>query len=266
MILRLPMVRLFGFALLASCSSEKSVTTAQQWVTLGQAQAGDVTVELATDTRLETGLTPIHIRLTGADGAPVGETPVEFEPLMTMNGGKQHSCPTIGLPELGADGAYHTAAVFQMPSSAMGTWSATVRLGSFDAGDVAATFAELEVFESGRAQVFSYQHPETSETHKFVASLNFASPPRVGLNPVVLTLHEMADMMTFAAIDDATIALDPQMPSMGHGSPGSVDPTPTSLGRYSGQLSFSMVGTWETTVTITRDGATLGSPKFTTSF
>ena len=47
----------------------------------------------------------------------------------------------------------------------------------------------------------------------------------IGLNPVVVTLHESTDMgMTFTPVNDAAIALDPQMPSMGHGSPGSVNP------------------------------------------
>jgi hypothetical protein len=56
------------------------------------------------------------------------------------------------------------------------------------------------------------------------------------------------------------------MPSMGHGSPGSVDPAHTALGRYAGQLSFSMPGDWETTLTVSRGGAVLGAPKFATRF
>ena len=73
-------------------------------------------------------------------------------------------------------------------------------------------------------------------------------------------------MMTFAPVDDAAIALDPQMPSMGHGSPGSVSPTLTSLGRYTGKLSFSMPGEWETKITLTRGGQPLGSVTLKTTF
>jgi hypothetical protein len=60
--------------------------------------------------------------------------------------------------------------------------------------------------------------------------------------------------------------LEPWMPSMGHGSPGSVDPAHTTLGRYAGQLSFSMPGEWETTVTISRGATTVGAPRFATEF
>jgi hypothetical protein len=76
----------------------------------------------------------------------------------------------------------------------------------------------------------------------------------------------MVDMMTFAAVDDAAMALDPQMPSMGHGAPGSVNPTLSSPGVYRGAVAYSMAGTWETTLTVTRGGVTLGAPVFTTTF
>jgi hypothetical protein len=249
---------------LASCTSEKPPAATNHWLSLGQARAGEVTVELGTDGRLETGLSPIHIKLTASSGAPVTDVPVSFEPVMSMASGKRHGCPTIGAPELGADGSYHTAAVFQMASSEMDIWSATVRVNDSDADSAAAIFEQLDVSDSGRAQVFSYAEPGSSETRKFVASLNFAAPVRIGLNPLVFTLHQMTDMMTFVPVEDAAIVLDPQMPSMGHGSPGSVNPTPTSLGRYAGQLSFSMAGTWETTVTISRAGVVIGAPKFAT--
>jgi hypothetical protein len=73
-------------------------------------------------------------------------------------------------------------------------------------------------------------------------------------------------MMTFVPVNDATLVLDPEMPSMGHGSPDSVDPTLTASGRYEGSLSFSMTGLWETTVTVSEAGVVLGAPVFTTNF
>jgi len=82
----------------------------------------------------------------------------------------------------------------------------------------------------------------------------------------VVTLHQTQDMMLFAPVDDATLVLDPEMPSMGHGAPGSVNPTLVSSGRYSGQVAYSMAGTWQTTVTVSDAGQTLGTPKFTTTF
>ncbi len=225
------------------------------------AAAGDLTVELLTDKALGTGLTPIYLKITTASGAAVTDATVTFEPLMTMPT-MSHTCPVMGAPALTADGLYATAAVFQMASGAMGTWSATVGVTRPAAATKTATFANLQVADTGLARTFE------NGTSKFVVSLSFQQGPAVGLNPVVVTLHETTDMgMTFAPVNDATVKLDPQMPSMGHGSVGSIDPLKVSDGRYEGKLSFSMAGTWVTTLTLSRPGIDpLGSVAITTTF
>ncbi len=254
-------------SLLAACSNNSNNSpTVTSKVSLGTAMAGDMTVELLTDNKLETGLTPIYIKVTGADGKAVTDASVTFVPLMTMSSGMKHSAPVIGNPTIDTDNLYHGYVVFQMASSDMDVWSATVGINDSDAETNDASFSNLSVSDSGRAQVFTYTDPTTSVATNYVSSLNFTGSPQIGLNPIVFTLHQMQDMMTFLPIDDATLVLNPQMPSMGHGSPGSVNPTATTLGRYEGQLSFSMAGTWVTTVTISQAGITLGTPTFTTTF
>jgi hypothetical protein len=186
--------------------------------------------------------------------------------MMAMTGGMNHSAPVVGKPAIDADGFYRCDVVFQMATSAMGSWSATAAVTRPSSATVVASFPSLAVADSGCAKTFSHFDPDLSVTTKYVASLDFAARPQVGLNPVHVTLHRMQDMMTFLPVDDATIVLDPQMPSMGHGSPGSVDPTLVTSGMYDGQLSFSMPGEWETTVTFTQAGVTLGAPKFITTF
>ena len=260
-----------SLVLLAACSNNSNnsnnSSTGKSKTSLGSAMAGETKIELLTDAKLETGLTPIYIKVTGTDGNAVTDANLTFLPVMSMSTGKKHSCPVLGNPAIGADDLYRVDVVFQMASSDMDTWDATVGLGESDAEANQATFPKLDVTDSGRAQVLSYTDPATSAVTKYVSSLNFVSPPQVGLNPVIFTLHTpQPDMMSFTAVDDATIALDPQMPSMGHGSSGSVNPTATTLGRYEGKLSFSMAGTWETTVTVNQAGVTLGTPTFTTTF
>jgi hypothetical protein len=253
----------------AGCTSEDGETPATK-TSLGTAPAGDLTVELLTDTALETGMTPIYVKVTTASGETVTDATVTFVPLMTMTGGMSHSAPVIGAPmALDADGFYRCDVVFSMASGAMGTWSATVDVTPSGSAMVTATFPSLTVTDSGRVKAFTA--PDAS---RYVLSLNFAAAPTVGLNPVVVTLHRRQDAMTYVPVDDATIHLDPQMPSMGHGSTGTVDPTLTSRpGVYEGQLSFSMPGTWETTATVSRASAEITGypavtdrPKFTVTF
>jgi hypothetical protein len=247
------------------CASDKQDPAAPK-TSLATASAGNVTVELLTDTQLETGLTPIYLKVTTATGQVVTDAAVTFMPVMSMTGGTTHGAPMMGPPTLGADGLYRCDVVFQMATSAMGSWSATVGVTPAGSSAVEASFPSLTVVDSGRARTFSSTDPVTSAVTKYVASLAFEAAPRVGLNPVLLTLHRMQDMMTFVPVDDATFVLDPQMPSMGHGSPGSVNPTLASPGLYAGQLSFSMAGAWVTTVTVSRGGVTVGAPTFATTF
>jgi hypothetical protein len=231
------------------------------------APAGALTVDLLTRAPgLATGMTPVYLHVKTASGQTVADADVTFTPEMAMSGGPTHSAPVIGAPAPGADGRYRVDVVFQMASSLMGSWSAVASVTPPGGAAVEAAFPSLAVAESGRARTFSHFDPDTSTTTKYVASLNLVAAPRVGLNPVVATLHRMQDMMTFVPIEDAAMRLEPWMPSMAHGSPGSVDPAHTMLGRYAGQLSFSMPGDWETTLTVSRGGATLAAPKFATTF
>lgn len=229
--------------------------------------SGGLTVELLSDRALETGMTPIYVKATSG-GQAVTDAEVSFEPMMAMSTGTSHACP-VGQPVPGSDGLYYGWSNFIMPTSMTGAWSAKV--GVTRGGVRAeASFPVLTVADSGRAKSFQDFDPDTLVTTKYFASIRFQAPPKVGLNPISVTLHRMAGM-SFPSVDDATIHVDPQMPSMGHGSAGNVDPTFASSGVYQGTLGFSMTGTWETTVTISRPAAgggtrAVGAPVFTTTF
>lgn len=252
--------------LLAACGG--ATETAVPRTSLATAQAGRLTVELLADGRLETGLSPVYVKLTTAAQAPVTDAHVTFVPKMTMTSGTSHGAPVFDTVEPGADGLFRADTVFQMASSSMGAWSAQVLVHdhAVDA-ELTADFPALTVVETGRAKTFTSTDPVTAVTTKYLVSLAFRAAPKVGLNPVLVTAHVMTDMMAFAPAADLTFALDPQMPSMGHGASGSVNPVLVSAGRYEGQLSLSMPGNWETTVTVGRaGGGTLGVVKVLTGF
>jgi hypothetical protein len=247
---------------LVACGGSGTPGPAQR-TSVAVAQAGDLRVELLTDARLEVGMTPLYVKVTDPSGAAVGDAAITMAPLMRMGDGKQHAAPVIVAPELWDGSLYGCAVVFSMPSSAMDSWDMKVTVQRPGRAAADALFPNLTVADTGRAKSFVSTDGAAA---KYVVSLNFAAPPSVGANPVVVTVHRMVDMMTFVPVDDAAIALEPQMPSMGHGSSGSVNPTPTSLGRYSGKLSFNMPGEWQTKLSLTRAGQPLGSVTIATSF
>ena len=277
-----------AFLTLAACSSGNDTNPAQpalhgaRSASVGTVTQDGLTVELFTDTQLETGITPVWVSVKNAAGQPVNGATVALMPMMHMDAtatmpAVEHSAPTFGCAPMTAEGEglYHCDVVFQMMTTAMGgAWRADVTVTA-GAAPVALSLDPIVVDpcscatagSSGCSAVFSYTDPNTAASTRYVASLNFLAPIKVGLNPVAFTLHtRSADMMSFPPVENAVITLDPQMPSMGHGSPGSVNPTMTSSGLYEGQLSFSMDGDWVTTVTVAVNGVQVGTLTFKTTF
>jgi hypothetical protein len=120
---------------------------------------------------------------------------------------------------------------------------------------------------SAKVQVVEFLDPGSENPTTYRLGLEFKSAPMVGLNPIVLTLHAIVNEVTTIPIEDAMFALTPQMPSMGHGAPGSVNPVFISAGYYEGMLAFSMLGMWETTIVIARVGkGEIGRAIFQTEF
>ena len=248
---------------IGACGSSDDSTASPDLV-VGSATAGDLTVTLRSTAALTTGLTPIYIALGDSAGNAVTDATLTIMPHMV--GEMSHGAPVLTQPQLDENSLYRAEVVFEMASSDMDSWAATVGITRPDADAVEAEVASLVVTDSGRAKVFTYTDPATTTTTEYVVSLNLDAEPTVGLNDVTVTLHRMDSMMDFSPVDDAGLTLTPEMPAMGHGSPGSVAPTLVSPGRYAGRLSFSMAGAWETTLGITVEDVVIGSPVFATSF
>lgn len=252
-------------AAIAGCSADPRDPSTNR-TSLGTVATATLSVELLSDGPLGTGLTPVYVRVRGASGAVITDASVTLTPVMTMwtPMETQHGAPVAGAPTIDGDGFYRFEVVFQMGSMGTNSWSATVGVTPVGGAEEVAYFSPITVVDTGRARTFTYVDPGTLvETH-YVASLNFPSAPRVGLNPVVVTLHSQASMTSFPPVDDATLALDPRLAMVS--STGSVDPTLVSPGRYEGEVSFSSAGEWETTITVTRGAVVAGTPVFTTIF
>ncbi len=243
----------------AGCGSEDPAPPPPpQKTSLGTAPAGaDLTVELLADRALETGITPIWVKVTDAGGRLVTDATVAFVPMMSM-GMTGHSAPVIGPAAPDADGLRRFDVVFQMA----GMWSATVDVTPTGLATVTASFPALTVTDSYRAARFSYTDPVTSAVTKYVMSLSFAATPRMGANSMVVTLHCSQDAgMTFQPADGThTIHVLADMPAMPGQHPSSADPAPASPGIYTGELGFVMTGAWTATVTVRKGGVDFWTP------
>lgn len=243
---------------LASCSS----STGSGLALLGTAQAGTIKVQLYTATQLATGLSPLYAKLTDASGAGITTAVVTFAPTMTMTGGGTHTAPVVGPVTLNNEYLFQGYILFPMASGAMGSWSMQVGVQIAPAlGPTYANFPSLPVANTGAAASFA------SGGLEYVLGFNLKSVATVGKNPVVVTLFSTSDAgATYSAVNDASLALAPCVPSATHCSSGSVNPTFASDGTYNGQVNFDRSGSWVTEVRVSRNGSAIGSSNFSTSF
>lgn len=89
----------------------------------------------------------------------------------------------------------------------------------------------------------------TDGGHYMVALVSDPEPPSKGMNTWVLTVMRHEDM---SMVDGATVEIEPWMPDHGHGSDSVAVVEAMGQGDYRSQtVSLQMLGTWDTTVTIT---------------
>ena len=93
---------------------------------------------------------------------------------------------------------------------------------------------------------------------KFIVTLNFDAAPAVGLNTFVLTVHKKS-MHGFMPQTTLTVGVEPEMPTMGHGSSGNVAPVHVANGNYAGTVNLTMPGLWTIDFTL----GELGSVQYT---
>jgi hypothetical protein len=232
-------------------------------VVLGAATAGELAVELRTDRPLGTGLVLLAVSVTDAGGAAVPDATVRLAAHRTPDGGGADlSAPGLASPVAGSDGLHRQLVALPTAVSAAEGWSVAVEVTAPSSTGGSVTFAGLAASERWLASGFP------AGTLRYLLAVRFDAGLVAGLNPFTASLHESADAgVSWAPVADAAMAVEPFMPSMGHGASGSVAPAPTATaGEYRGVLAFSMSGDWETTFTVSRAGEELGRPVITVYF
>ena len=212
-------------------------------------RAGPWTVEVRSDRTLGTGIASLAVHVTGEGGAVVADASLAVEARRPATG---LVAPVTNGPWIGADGAYHLDLSIAEAAPAAAGWTFRVEV-TRDGERAVATFAGIPVVDRRLAGTF------TNGDTTSILAVRFEAGLRVGSNPITVTLHEVRPGAAAVPVEGAAVHVEPYMPSMGHGSTGSVDPVPTGTpGTYAGSLFFSMAGDWDTTVTVARAGSEVG--------
>jgi hypothetical protein len=200
-------------------------------------------VQLLSPASLHAGYNPVAVVLTGADGQPVDGAQVVLTPFMDMVDGRHHGSGVQG-PAPAEAGHYDGALIFSMPGGPdLGNWQVTAAFTDTAKGVSGSAPFPIDVTASKLHG--SFMGPD--ETKVFISAVQPVSPT-VGRQPFEVYVMEKRGMFDWPTLDDLTLEITPEMPTMGHGSPGNVNPTSQGNGHYLGTVNFTMSGPWTVTV------------------
>ena len=206
-------------------------------------------IRIFSDDELIMGYNEVYVQIE-KDGAFVTNYEVELSPLMSMSSGMTHACP-IEQPTVHSDGYYQGAVAFVMPTSDMGTWNLSLGLMPNGGGNSEIDFGEVQVLTPEYTRMFSFMNPLDS-TPTFVALVDPMNPT-VGMNDFEVAIFEKESMMSWPPVEGLSATIYPEMPTMGHSSPGNVNPEDILNGHYKGEVNFTMTGYWEVTLDLYQD-------------
>jgi hypothetical protein len=189
---------------------------------------------------------------------------IHFFPVMTMGMGgmaMQHASPVENPDETAVNGVFPGAVTFIMGTTSDGSWKLTVAVHNHKYDKEGEADFDITVDNPTNSMVSVFKS-QTADSSKLVLSLVEPTSPKVGMNDIEFTIHQMADMMDFIPDDSYSIEITPEMPSMGHGSPNNVNPVNTSNGHYKGKVNFTMTGEWKVNVLVKKNGTTVSKNAF----
>lgn len=170
----------------------------------------------------------------------ITDAKIEWIPLMHM-AMMQHSCPRSQVEKKDKKTVYEGDIIFQMAQNETEYWELTI---AYEINNVSYTATDkISVPASTKRTVSSFMG---SDGNNYVIAYIAPFSTKVALNDMAVGIYKMKDMMTFEAVNNFKIKIDPRMPSMSnHGSPNNTDLLQSETnGFYKGKLSLTMTGYW----------------------
>lgn len=214
-------------------------------------KGGDYSLNLYAKDTLYEGYNKLFLELKEEKtGTKINQAKLKLSPLMHMVS-KTHGAPTENPDEHVAEsGFFEGAIVFIMPSNPEEYWTVEVAIDVKGKNDT--ILLSIPVVKNPKEPKKINIISAIDETKYFV-SLIEPSNPKVGVNDLEFSVHYKQNMMSFPAAEDLIIEIEPEMPSMDHGSPNNVHPEHLLNGHYGGKVNFTMTGWWRVHITIKKN-------------
>lgn len=222
---------------------------AEAHLKVNEVTADGYTVQLFADEELFVGYNRLYFLVKeNATGELIKDFSVKVTPMMDM-GMMMHTSPNEVPSNPDNDMmVIQQNMVFIMPSTA-GTWNLEGEL-TLNEGDTPIAFdIPVSVVEKTDSRMLTFMSDADSVTKLFLI-LDEPLIPVVGENEIVFGIYKRESMMSFPAVEDYSIEFEPEMPTMGHGSPNNVNPTYMDNGLYKGVVNFTMTGYWRINVVL----------------
>mgnify|MGYP003631197481 FL=1 len=207
-------------------------------------KANSHTIELYSEQeQLTIGYNELFIRIKDdATESYISGAEISWNPVMHMTA-MMHSCPNSAVSKTDHNTVYNGYIVFQMPSNTEEYWDLTLNYVYNNQSYTVTEQIEVKspVDDKQRVTVFT-----GSDDVRYVLAMMPISP-KVAVNDFSAMLFKMESMMSFPAVENYEILIDPRMPSMGnHSSPNNEDLSYDATAKmYTGKLSLTMTGYWK---------------------
>ena len=203
----------------------------------------DCTVKVYAQEALFVGYNYILVQVKdNATGEILDNPNMMFMPVMEMNSGMMHACPLEQPTYNTSLQVMEGTITFVMPSMGQGKWNLGLKLKN-TAGTEEDINIDVDVMQKAESQLFSFVSTHDPNQNVFVALVN-PRMPQIGINDFEVVAYERQSMMSWPALEMLNIEIDPEMPTMGHGSPNNVNPIDMGEGHYLGKVNFTMSGFW----------------------
>ncbi len=226
----------------------------------GNAVGAGMKVQLWSKTALFTGYNFMFVAvIDSAKGTLVTDAHVHLNPMMNM-GTMSHSAPFENPASTKAVNDLFPCQIVFVMSSMGGTWTVDMEVHNHTTGIEGSVSLPVTVVDVTPPVMKSFT--AKNDSTKLYLSYLLPNNPKVGINDFEITIHKKNAMMGFNPDSSYTVALVPEMPSMGHGSPNNVNPVHVGNGHYKGKVNFTMTGAWRLNLDIYKNGAVVDTTQY----
>lgn len=248
---------------ISACSKSNDAKPLETLEKITEIESDDksLVIELLSDQKLNIGYNTLYFRISDQKNKKeVKNASIKIVPMMEMHmesGAMKHSSPVENPgPSLNEKGLFKATVVFSMASDDHGSWTLEVEIKVSDSPTAQTVIIPVTVLPNKEEKIKTVQFADGS---KYMVTFIQPTAPKIGINDFEIVIHQRKNMFEFPAANGFTVKLEPEMPSMGHGSPNNISPILTSSGHYKGKVNFTMSGDWRIHLDLTKENETVNT-------